>query len=48
MFDATYEIDHWNSGIILLCLLDNNMNIQIAAFGFVPVENTENNNWIFK
>ena len=44
--DVTYQIDYWNSGLFLICIIDNNKNLRICSFGFINVENDENNDWI--
>ena len=33
--DYTYCIDYFNSALFIIVILDNNRNMQIAAFGFV-------------
>ena len=44
MIDCTYSIDYWNSGLFILAIIDNKRHTQIVAFGFIEVENKENNN----
>ena len=43
-----FNKDYWNSGLWIICIIDNNYNLQIVSFGFVSVENQVNDNWILK
>ena len=46
--DVTYNIDFWNCGLFIICVLDNNRNLQIVSFGFIDTESNENNAWILE
>ena len=44
--DVTYNLDVWNCGLWIICIISNNRNLQIIAFGFIDTESIQNNEWI--